>query len=614
MDRRKFLRRAGAFSIPMLTGMPGVRAAGSSLLASVLPPDSDKVLVLVQLAGGNDGLNTLIPTDQLGELQAVRPNLYMPTSSMQPLTTSLSFHSRMTAMKNMFDSGRLSIIQDVGYPNQNRSHFRSTDIWTTASDANVELETGWVGRHLEVDFPNYPTGYPTSTQPDPPAISMGNVANATCQGVVTNLSQTVTNPFDSTSLTLGGDTPLPNDNYGEELGFLRVAIEQTDAYGGRIQAAANAGNTIATYPTSNLGRDLQNVARLISGGLQTSIYVVTMGGFDTHDSQANGDNTSGRHADLLEDLSNSLAAFQQDLDDLGLADRVLGMTFSEFGRRIRSNGSRGTDHGTAAPLFVFGNCASGNILGSNPVIDTNVDPYEGIPMQYDFRDIYGSILMDWFGVAESQVRNLLYPNFTYLAVANGCSAAFPVELLDFTATGLDKTIRLAWQTAREEDNRGFEIERSQNGRDFTRIGFVAPRAEGSAGVRTYEFMDTNVSSGPLYYYRLKQLDTDGDFEYSTVRTARLVGAAVGEWSFGHAFPNPVETETTVQVYAPRDGRVNYALYSSTGQRMMADSATLYGRRDNQITVRLGGRMPSGTYTLRFTTDDGNQASRKIVVR
>lgn len=616
MDRRKFLRRAGAFSLPFIAGVPGVRAAGSSAFSALLPPDSGKVLVLIQLAGGNDGLNTLIPTDQLGALQSVRSNIYLPPSSLKPLTNSLSLHGRMGGMQNMFDAGQLSIVQSVGYPNQNRSHFRSTDIWTTASDASVEMETGWLGRHLEVDFPGFPEGYPREDAWDPPAISMGNVANATCQGLVSNLSQTVTDPFDSTTLTIGGNTPLPNDNYGTELGFLRVAIEQTNEYGDRIREAANnnAGYSEGNYSGSRLGQQLENVVRLIKGGLKTSVYVVTMGGFDTHDTQTSGSSTTaGRHADLLTELSDGIAAFQQHLQANDLADRVMGMTFSEFGRRIRSNGSRGTDHGTAAPLFVFGNCASGTILGDNPTIDTSVDQNEGVPMQYDFRDVYGSLLVDWFQVDESSVRSLLYPGFVYLPVANGCANSLPVDLLNFTAAGRDKTIDLDWQTATEANNDGFVVERSQDGRDFVSVGWVPATEAANGGVRNYRLTDENVRKGPLYYYRLKQMDRDGAFEYSPIRTARLAGAAVGQWSFGHAYPNPVDTETTLQVYAPTDGRVDYVLYNSAGQRILSDSVTVYGRQDNQLTVRVG-RVPAGVYTLRLTSGDGKYTNRKLVVR
>ena len=613
MDRRNFLKRAGALSLPLLGGAAGVKAAGSSMLTALLPPDSDKVLVLVQLTGGNDGLNTLIPLDQLSALQSVRTNVYLPESSLRPITTSLALHGRMQGMQNLFNDGLLSIVQNVGYPNQNRSHFRSTDIWTTASDATTELSTGWIGRHLEVDVPGFPEGYPNSDHPHPPAISMGSVANATCQGTVTNLSQTVNNPFNLTYLAPGGNTPLPNDNYGDELGFLRIAIEQTNAYGAVIQDAANAGDTQATYPGYGLGNQLQNVARLISGGLETKVYVVSMGGFDTHATQVNsGSTTTGWHADLLDELSASIAAFQQDLELLGLADRVLGMTFSEFGRRIRSNNSRGTDHGTAAPMFLFGNCASGTILGNNPTIDTSVDQNAGVPMEYDFRDIYGSVLVDWFDVSESDVRGLLYPGFVYLPVANGCSSALPVNLLNFTAVGLDKAIELEWQTSRESDNAGFTVQRSLDGRNFGDIGWV-PAAGGSEGVRSYTLTDRDVRTGPVYYYRLKQQDVSGGFEYSPIRTARLAGAELGVWSFGHPYPNPVETETTVQVYAPSDGRVNYNLYDAAGARVLSDSRTVYGRTDNQLTIRVG-RLPAGVYTLRLDAGDGNYQNRKMVVR
>lgn len=615
MDRRKFLRRAGAFSLPLLGGVPGVRAAGASLFTSLLPPTSNKVLVLVQLAGGNDGLHTLIPTDQLGELQSLRSNIYMPPAGLQTLTPSLSMHSRMNGMKQMFDDGLLSIVQSVGYPNQNRSHFRSTDIWTTASDALEEVNTGWLGRHLEINYPGFPVDYPTTADPDPPAISMGNIANATCQGMVNNFSHTVDDPSDATELGAGGNTPLPNDNYGDEVEFLRVAIDQTNAYGIRIRDAAASGDTQATYPSgSKLATQLRNVVRLVSGGLGTQVYVVTMGGFDTHSGQSNGANDTGRHADLMQDLSSSLAAFQQDLAMTGLDDRVMGMTFSEFGRRIRSNGSNGTDHGTAAPLFVFGNCASGTILGDNVELDTSIDQFEGVPMQYDFRDIYGSLLVDWFEVAESDVRSLLYPGFVYLPVAGGCGSALPVDLVDFTATGREKTVDLNWRTERETNNDGFEIERGTDGRTFRRIGWVPATEAGNGGVRDYEMVDRDVDRGVLYYYRLKQKDLSGTEDYSPIRTARLTLGDLGRWSFSHAFPNPAVTETTVQVYAPSDGRVAWSVFNAAGQRLLNDSQTVYGRRDSQLTINVA-RLPAGAYTIRFTAGEGGKyETRKLIVR
>ncbi len=613
MDRRNFLRRTGALTLPFAAGLPGVRAAGSSLLSSLLTENNGKVLVLVQLVGGNDGLNTLIGLDQYDNLRQVRQNVVLPLSSLINITTEQAFHPRMTGMQRMFSDGQLSVVQSVGYPNQNRSHFRSTDIWTTGTDAETVGQTGWLARHLETDHPDYPNGYPNDPTPDPLAVTMGNVANETCQGTVTNLSQTVNNPFNVTDLLPGGNTPVPDDNYGSELSFLRLTMEQANAYGSRIVSAANAGDSQVNYPDHYFARHLQNVARLISGGLQTQVYVVTLGGFDTHANQVAGGSANGQHADLLGTLSDSLRAFQQDLAALNVDDRVLGMTFSEFGRRIRSNASRGTDHGTAAPLFIFGNCAAaGTILGSSPEIDTAVDQNTGVPMQYDFRDVYGSILMDWFDVPESDVRSLLYPSFVYLPVAGGCRATLPVELLNFTAAGRERHIDVNWQTGTEVNNQGFEVERSTNGRDFEYAGYVAATPESRESVRNYAFADTAVVRGTVYYYRLRQIDLDGSAEFSSIVTARLAGSRLAEWKFGHPVPNPVKTETTIQVYAPTDGTVRYVLFDLSGRRMLTDSATVIGNRDNRFTVRVG-RIPTGTYTLRMEAENTVE-SRQLVVQ
>ena len=234
-------------------------------------------------------------------------------------------------------------------------------------------------------------------------------------------------------------------------------------------------------------------------------------------------------------------------------------------------------------------------------------------MQYDFGDVYGSILIDWFEVPENAVRNLLYPNFVYLPVANGCGALLPVDLINFVAIGRDKTVDLNWQTSREEENEGFEVERSQDGQTFARIGWVPAATTNRNGVREYELTDHNVRSGPLYYYRLRQKDRDGNFQYTTIRMARLSGAAIGAWSFGQVYPNPVDTETTIQVYAPSDGKVSYPAYNDAGQRMLSDSHVVYGRRDNQLTGRLG-RLAAGAYTLRLSAADGKYTNRRLIVR
>ncbi|MEL6143408.1 MAG: DUF1501 domain-containing protein, partial [Bacteroidota bacterium] len=387
-------------------------------------------LVLVQLTGGNDGLNTLIPLDQYANLTTVRPNIILPESSLLSLSgfDTQALHPSLTGFQQLHEDGRLGVVQAVAYPNQNRSHFRSTDIWTSASDAQDIVTSGWLGRHFTADHGDFPAGYPNEDYPAPFAIAMGNQVSQTCQGVGVNFSMAVNNPFNVTSLAVGGDTPLPDTPYGDELGFLRTSIAQTNAYGDLIQNRAEMGNSIVDYPDNRFANDLKEVAYMISGGLETKVYIVSLGGFDTHANQVvGGETTVGEHAGLLSTLGDALAAFHADLEELGIAERVISMTFSEFGRRIRSNDSMGSDHGTAAPLFLMGDCVQSDILGVSPEISTDVDENEGVPMQYDFRDIYGTVLQDWFELTPEDVASILGHDYIHLPILGACSTPTSTE-------------------------------------------------------------------------------------------------------------------------------------------------------------------------------------------
>ncbi len=404
----------------LLNGMKLSAMPKSSMFGSM--NETDRVLVLIRLNGGNDGINMVIPIDQYDGIAAVRNNIMIPENNVLPLSNTIGLHPAMTGTHNLFNDGRLAVMQAVGYPNQNRSHFRSTDIWTSGSPANEYWTTGWMGRYFQGLHPDYPEGYPNEEYMDPFAITMGRTVSETCQGTATNFSLTLNDPFNITPLTEGEPGLLPDTPYGEELSFLRVAIAQSNAYGDTITDAANLGTNMVDYPEDNeLAQQLKNAALLIGGGLQTKVYIVSLGGFDTHANQVDlNDTTVGGHAVLLQTLSDAMAAFQADLVAQGLDERVMSMTFSEFGRRIKSNESFGTDHGTAAPLFLFGSCVNPTIFGDNPEIPADIGNSEGVPMQHDFRDIYGSVLMDWFGVSETDVHDLLYQDFNYLPVIQGC--------------------------------------------------------------------------------------------------------------------------------------------------------------------------------------------------
>jgi uncharacterized protein (DUF1501 family) len=424
MNRRNFIKASALASIPLTLGRFPLFAASkpASLLGSM---DNDKILVLVQLQGGNDGLATIYHAEQYANLQAVRGNIIIPESSILNFHNEYGFHSAMQGLKDVWEMESLGIVQNVGYPNQNRSHFRSTDIWNSASSAEEYDSTGWIGRFYDLNYSDYPNGYPNSDHPHPFALTMGKIISETCQGVNANYSLSLLDPFNPGTALVSAEGDYPANCFGDALSFVNETVVQTNAFASVISDAANAGNNLSTKwdnLETELAEKLKNVARLISGGLQTKIYIVQLGGFDTHDNQVvEGATTTGLHDALLRELSDAICAFQDDLNLLNVSNRVIGMTYSEFGRRIRSNAALGTDHGTAAPLFLFGSCIESQILGDHPEIDTQVGIDEGVPMQFDFRDIYGTVLKDWLGLQENEVSSVIHPDVQMLPLfKSGC--------------------------------------------------------------------------------------------------------------------------------------------------------------------------------------------------
>lgn len=424
MKRRHFLQYSAAgVVLPKLLNGFGVKALGANPWVHALTnsaTDTDKVLVLIRLDGGNDGLNTVIPMDQYSKLAEVRPQVVLPESSILRLEgeDKVGLHPAMTGLQEMYREGKLKIVQSVGYPNPNYSHFRATDIWMSGSDANQILNSGWAGRYLHEEFPNFPAEFPNADMPDPLSLEIGATVSLALQGPFAAMGMSVVNPAEFYELIHGVQTPAPATPAGELLSHVRTVKRQSNAYGQVIvDAFAKSGNQ-ANYPENNgLAEQLKIVARLIAGGLKTRIYMVSIGGFDTHDSQVvPGDTLKGEHAELLKQVSEGIAAFQKDIEALGVAERVTGMTFSEFGRRIISNFSNGTDHGAAAPLFLFGQGIDGGILGDNPHISPDAAVHSNLPMQYDFRSIYGTVLKDWFCVPPDTLRDILYRDYQDLPV------------------------------------------------------------------------------------------------------------------------------------------------------------------------------------------------------
>jgi uncharacterized protein (DUF1501 family) len=431
MKRRQFLQTGSIMSLPVFLGGLEVSAISQSSLFNFINNDDDRVLVLVQLNGGNDGLNMVIPLDQYSGLSAVRPSLLIKESNVLKMTDKNGLHPSMNGLHQLYQEGKMAVVQSVGYPNQNRSHFRSTDIWTSASDADKYIRTGWIGRYLDQKYPGYPEAYPNTDHPDPFAITLGNTVNETCQGPRTNFSFALVNQAGVSLVEETVAAPVENSCYGNEVSYIRNTIKQSNEYATTVLQAFDKGNNIATYPAANTNRladQLKIVAQLISGGLRTKIYVVNIGGFDTHANQVQiGEPEVGTHATLLGMLSEAIDVFMSDCKALGINERLVGMTFSEFGRQIQANNSFGTDHGTAAPLIVFGDCVQQGVFGQNPEISNNIAPQEGVPMQYDFRSVYASLLIDWLGASESDVRSLLFQDFQKIPFIKDCDAAVSVK-------------------------------------------------------------------------------------------------------------------------------------------------------------------------------------------
>ena len=320
MKRDEFLKIGGATLATIIGGWPISTYASNPLLDSIArsAQSSGRVLVLIQLNGGNDGLNTLIPLDQYAVLSNKRSNILVPESSVLPLSNTgkaTGLHPAMSKIRNMYDAGFVNIVQGVSYPNPDLSHFRATDIWLTGSASNQYLDTGWLGRYLNETYAGFPTGFPNATMPDPLAIQIGSGVSPVCQGPKAGMGMAISDINNFYNIVNGTVEPAPNTPAGHELTFIRFVAQQTQQYTGVIKAAAQSAKNISIlYPSGNtLSNQLKIVARLIAGGLQTPLYVVSMGGFDTHASQTeSADHTIGTHATLLQRLSEAVNAFFDD--------------------------------------------------------------------------------------------------------------------------------------------------------------------------------------------------------------------------------------------------------------------------------------------------------------
>ncbi|WP_428654866.1 DUF1501 domain-containing protein [Runella sp.] len=422
MKRRDFLRNMAinGVVIPQLLNGISLKAMGHTpLLAQDV--SNDRVLVLIQLNGGNDGLNTILPVDQYGAYQSARSNIALPQDKLLKINgfDATALHPSLTEIQQLMNDGKAGIVQAVSYPKPNFSHFRATDIWMTASDADKVVTTGWAGRYLNDTFPGFPDKYPNEIMPDPLAIQVGSVVASAFQGPSFTMGLAISNPANFYNLIEDKTDAPTTTRWGQQLEYLEKVSQKTDQYADVIKKAAlRIMKQSDKYPApgkNTLADQLKIVARLVAGGLRTKVYLVNMSGFDTHSKQTeNEDTTTGVHAQLLRKVSEAIGIFMEDLTALNVADRVAGMTFSEFGRRIKSNASGGTDHGVAAPLFYFGAKVKAGIIGTNPQLPTAVNVNDNIPMQHDFRSVYATLLQQWLNLPSDEIQKVLMGQFPVL--------------------------------------------------------------------------------------------------------------------------------------------------------------------------------------------------------
>ncbi|SMB77854.1 DUF1501 domain-containing protein [Deinococcus hopiensis] len=384
VDRRDFLKYS-ALAVAATSGMPGFLARAAAQAAAE-PASNGRTLVVIQLTGGNDGLNTLVPYTN-GAYYAARPNIAIPKKDVLTVTPDLGLHPGLKPLMPLWDSGHLAWMENVGYPNPNRSHFASMAIWHTADPTQAQAE-GWIGRVAEkIGDPFCASNIGGTTPQALRAADFSLPSIDTVDGFQVRLPAGLDGVFER----------LLNAPRQGEADYLSRATRQMVANTQKVQANAARYRPSAKYPEGRFGTNLQDTARLIAAGTGQRVLYVSLGGFDTH---------AGQRADqdeLLATLASGLAAFQADLETQGLADRVIVMGFSEFGRRVAENASAGTDHGQGSVMFALGKGVKGGIHGASPDLENLADG--DIRYKQDFRGVYAGALTNWLGLNAHDILN-----------------------------------------------------------------------------------------------------------------------------------------------------------------------------------------------------------------
>jgi len=409
ITRRMFLRGSAAAGLISLGGVPPqflCRAALANDSRTTKP--QERILVILEMEGGNDGLNTVIPYAD-DEYYKARPGIGIAREAVLRLDDDHGFHPSLTGFKELYDEGLLSIVQGVGYPQQDRSHFRSMDIWQSASLDAAAPDRGWVGRALDQSVK------PSAS--DAPALAVG-LQRLPLALTAANVNVPAIADIDGFRLRPGGDDEggrkrrdlmrqlaEPSDSSGGEALFLQRAASSAYDMAERIGQVTREYQPAAPYPGTQLASHLKLIAQMIAGEFGARIFFVSLGGFDTHAQQP------GAHQVLLGELASAVRAFYADLKGHGLRERVVLATYSEFGRRVKENGSLGTDHGAASQMFIV-TPGKGGIHGEHPSL-TDLDEGD-LKFHTDFRSVYATLLEKWLGFASEPVLGARFATMDFV--------------------------------------------------------------------------------------------------------------------------------------------------------------------------------------------------------
>lgn len=579
-SRRDFLKKLPlAMSIPFTLGGISIRAMGQNVLTRMAAASqNDRVLIILQMHGGNDGLNCCIPVAKYDDYYSKRANIAIPASnsvrkyveldSTLEENSRIGLHPDMLGMKALYDQGRMAVIQGVSYKNNNGSHFRGRDITFMGGSYDDYFQSGWVGRYLQGEYApyRYPEEFlnplfPENEMIDPLAIEIGGDVSLIFHqegNIPTSFSLSSNGPddlsdlegfFEDQAVDPRGIPPeyLKDSSYYKELKWILDLEDKTEDYTKRLRNVLNSTSesTVvypSTYPfnapngskTNRLKDQLKLIARLLAGGCKTKVFLVKIGGFDTHADQVEKyDTTMGSHAALMYHVSTSMKAFQEDLRARGQEDRALTITTSEFSRRVASNGSYGTDHGTAGPMFIFGKGVKPGIIG-----DAFLTNQSGtnLAMQYDYRVVYANVLRDWMLVNDDQL-NKIFPDGNF-----------------------------------EDD-------------------------------ATKGLMTTGTSDGTV-------------FQELPLAQQVILGneGFIGDrFSLEDCFPNPAKEKTTMHFKVNSSYHVNVDLFNNAGRKVRTVVDGIYDPGEHMVEVNVAD-LPAGTYVYQMKTGFYKEAKKLVIVK